>query len=78
MSVDVSVDDTVWNVTCQGRQGSPSRCNKPRLRCLRPPEPTPIESGRAAAAAAAVAAADITGAGLDVIDLVCSLGAPLA
>ena len=45
--------DTVWNVTCQGRQGSPSRCNKPRLRRLRPPETTLIGSGRAAAAAAA-------------------------
>ena len=68
MSVDVSVDVSVWNVTCQGRQGSPSRCNKPRLRRLRPPEPTPIESGRAAAAAAAVAATAASLEGLDVLD----------
>ena len=64
----MSVDVSVWNVTCQGRQGSPSRCNKPRLRRLRPPEPTPIESGRAAAAAAAVAATAASLEGLDVLD----------
>ena len=53
ITVNVSVNVSVCDMACRGRRRSPSRCNKPRLRRLRPPEPTPIGSGRAAAAAAA-------------------------
>ena len=53
ITVNVSVNVSVCDMACRGRRRSPSRCNRPRLRRLRPPGPTLIESARVAAAAAA-------------------------